>query len=118
MVFVFAVLTVQDLRGDGHRRMIIEHRHVEGHHRQMALSEGDHPPAGHLDVFAAGSSPQDFAGKDARGEVQASLVFEQIGGRQEQRHVVDILTNDIHIWLVYYIMSYVGTSERNYHMDA
>ena len=90
VVLVLAVLPVQRLGGDHHRRVVVEHGDLEGHDRQVPLGEGDHPGGGHLDPLAARGAPDDVPPQYAVPEVQASLVLVQVGHAEQHGLVIDV----------------------------
>ena len=91
VVLVAAVLPVEGLGGDHHRRVVVQHGDLEGHDRQVPLGEGHHP--GRLTPctrLPAGRAPDDVAAQHAVAEVERPLVDLEVGDRQQHRLVVDV----------------------------
>ena len=112
VVFVLAVLPVEDLRRDRDGRVVVEHRDLERQHRQVALGERHHATRLDLHPLAAGRAPQDRPGHDAGAEVEVALVLDEVGDRQQQRLVVDVQADDLGVGCVDDRLTDLGEAER------
>ncbi len=107
-----AVLTVEQLGGDRHRRRGVEQGDLHRHHGQVALGEGDHPPGDHPHPLAAGRAPQQGAGQDAGAQVEGALVLLEVGGRDLERLVVDVEPDHLRVGRVDDRLADPGEPER------
>ncbi len=90
VVLVLAVLTVEELRGDHHGRRSVEERDLEGHHGEVAVHEADQSLRCDPDSLARWRAPDQVARQHPVAEIDGALVGVEIGGRQQQRLVVDV----------------------------
>ena len=79
VVFVLAVLAVQDLRRNNDGRVGVEKLNLQTHDGQVLLLEGDHPLGRHPRAFARRGAPNEVAAQDAFAEVQDALVVFEVG---------------------------------------
>ena len=70
VVLVLAVLAVEQLGGDHDRGVAVEHGHVEGEHREVALGHRDHPGGLDEDLLAGRRAPHEAAAEHAVPEVE------------------------------------------------
>ncbi len=59
VVLVLSVLAVEQLRGDHHRCGLVEQRHIEREHRQVAMGEADHPRGHDADTLPGRRAPHE-----------------------------------------------------------
>ena len=90
VVFVLAVLAVEDLRVDDHGGVGVEQFDFERHDGDVLFLEADHAVAGDADLLAARGAPVEAAAQHAVAEVEGTFVVVDFGVAQAQRFVVDV----------------------------
>ncbi len=90
VVFVGAVLPVQQLRADHDRRVAVEQLDLHGHHGQMARGHADHPRRADLDAQPGARAPDQFTAQHAVGKRQGAPIGLEVGDVEQQRLVFDV----------------------------
>lgn len=112
VILVLAILAIQQLRRDGHRRNALQQGHLQRHQREVPFGEADLAGGTHLQSFSGRGTPQQCALQGSRTEVQAPRVLLAIGLAHQQRFVVDVQLDQLGVRHVHQRLAHLGKPEH------